>query len=104
MSNDCDHKGDKKEDTDAEWLVLEESGDAVHAVLSWRALSDVLEVVEDTIVADAVAVEGAFEFLSELSNPIIEFLCTLGCLCTLVICCLLYCHGNAIPIGLIVGG
>lgn len=70
MSEECHDEGDEKEDTDGKRLVLEKGSQSINAVFHWGAISHALEIVEETWVADTVAVEAGFK----LSGKPIEFL------------------------------
>lgn len=66
MSEHSQKEGDKEEDSDAKRVVAHDAGQASDAVLSRRAIVDLLEVIEEAWVAYAVAVQRLLHVLCEL--------------------------------------
>ena len=80
MGDGAQGEGNEQEDTDCAGLLSEDVLDTLDAVLGWGTIVNGLEVVEQTGVANAVAVEARFDVTCE----VLEAFGDVGCLLLVV--------------------
>lgn len=68
VRDESEEERDQKKDTNAEWPVTESILKSLEAVCGWGTSVDSLEVVEETWVADSIAVQCLFCLTGKVFN------------------------------------